>query len=427
MLSRRQLMSLVPAGLVAPGLMLPRRLAALDGGTDRKFFFVFCSGGWDPLLTFAPKFDAQYIDMQEGSVAAEANGITFVDHEDRPHVKEFFENYGDRACLINGMEVRSVTHERCSRILFTGGGDSATDDWGVVAASNTLNYYVAPHLVFSGPAFSAKYAANVVRAGEAGQLTELINASAFDKATLPIVPSSEWGDAMEDSLLRERLRAYTARAGRGTPNNLGNFYTDAMTNLDKLVAAGSQVDLDPEQSGCRRDIAADAACAFNAFEIGLARCAITKDMGWCSMSWDTHASNNLLQGRSFDELFEYLSEMMVDLDGRTGASGNPLKDEVTIVVMSEMGRHPQVAGDGRGHWTFTSALLIGSGIKGGQVIGEYDDNYEGKGVDVQSGAVSDSGDKLVPSHLGATLLDLAGLDYTQYTSSGRPIKAAMDV
>ena len=115
------------------------------------------------------------------------------------------------------------------------------------------------------------------------------------------------------------------------------------------------------------------------------------------------------------------------LDGRTGASGNPLKDEVTIVVMSEMGRHPQIAGDGRGHWTFTSALLIGSGIKGGQVIGEYDDNYEGKGVDVQSGAVSDSGDKLVPSHLGATLLDLAGLDYTQYTSSGRPIKAAMDV
>ena len=426
MLSRRRLMSLVPAGLVAPGLMLPRRLAALDGGTDRKFFFIYAYGGWDPLMAFVPKFDAQYIDMEDGTELAEANGITFVDHEDRPSVKTFFENYGDRACLINGMEVRSITHERCQRILFTGGGDSTADDWGVVAASNTLNYYATPHLIFSGPAFTAKYAANVVRAGEAGQLTELINGSAFDKSTLPIIPPSDWGDAMEDMLVKDRVAAYSGKAGRGTPLNLGNYYRDALVNLDRLTAVGDQVNLDPDTSGCRRDIAADAACAFNAFEIGLARCAITKDMGWCSMSWDTHAGNNLYQGRSFDELFNYLNELMADLDTRTGASGNPLKDEVTIVVMSEMGRHPQITGDGRAHWTFTSAMLIGSGIKGGQVIGELNDNYEGEAVDLESGALDDNGDKIVPAHLGATLMELAGLDYTQYTSSGKPIKAALD-
>lgn len=426
MLSRRQLFSLVPAGLIAPGLLLPRRLAALDGGTDRKFLFIYAYGGWDPLLTFVPKLDAPFIDTQEGCEVAEANGITFVDHEERPSVRTFFENYGDRAALINGMEVRSVTHERCQRILFTGGGDSTADDWGVLAASNTLNYYATPHLIFSGPAFTAKYAANVVRAGEAGQLTELIDASALEKSTLPIIPPSDWGDAMEDALVRERARAFAAASGRGTPSNMGAYYTSAMENLASLQSAGDRVNLDPDQSGCRRDIAKDAACAFNAFEIGLARCAITKDMGWCSMSWDTHAGNNLYQTRSFEELFGYINELMEDLDGRTGASGNPLRDEVTIVVMSEMGRYPQMGGDGRAHWAFTSALVIGSGVKGGQVVGELDDNYEGQAVDVNSGATDDSGDKLVPGHLGATLLELAGLDYREYTTSGQPIKAILD-
>lgn len=426
MISRRRLLSLAPAGLIAPGLLLPRRLRALDGGTDRKFLFVYAYGGWDPLMAFVPKLDDPNIDMQEGCEIGEANGITFVDHEERPAVRSFFENYGDRTCLINGIEVRSITHERCQRILFTGGGDSTADDWGVVAASRAQNYYAVPHLVFSGPAFSAKYAANVVRAGEVGQLTELIGGEAVRRSELAVEPASLWADAVEDAYLRERVRVFAQGAPRGAKSALGSYYGDALDNLEVLAAVGDSVDLNPDQSGCRRDIAADASCAFNAFEIGLSRCAITRDMGWCSMSWDTHADNNLYQGRSFEELFGYLSLLMEDLDGRTGLSGNPLRDEVTIVVFSEMGRHPQLTGNGRAHWTFTSAMLIGSGIKGGQVIGELNDNYEGKAVDVESGAVDENGDGLLPGHLGATILELAGLDYTEYVTQGRPIKAAMD-
>ena len=40
----------------------------------------------------------------------------------------FFEQYGDRTAVVNGMEVRSVTHERCRELVFTGYGDGATDD-----------------------------------------------------------------------------------------------------------------------------------------------------------------------------------------------------------------------------------------------------------------------------------------------------------
>lgn len=427
MLTRRKLLSLAPLGLAIPGgLMLPRRLRALDSGVDRKFLFIYAYGGWDPLQVFVPKFDASNIDMQDGAALAEANGISYVDHEDRPSVKTFFETYGDRACVINGIEVRSITHERCQRLMFTGNGDSSADDWGVVLASNTLGYYAVPHLVFSGPAFSAQYAANVVRAGEVGQLTELISGEALGKSTRDVVEASAWGDTYEDAYLMERIRAFSGKAPRGAAANLGAYYEAAMENLAELASVGDQVDLDPDQSGCRRDIARDAACAFNAFEIGLSRCAITKDSGWCSMSWDTHSENNLYQSRSFEELFGYLNTLMEDLDGRTGLSGSPLRDEVTIVVFSEMGRHPQVTGGGRAHWTFTSAMLIGSGVKGGQVIGELNDNYEGEPVDVESGAVKETGDNLLPGHVGATLYELAGLDYAELTNQGRPIKAALD-
>lgn len=427
MLTRRHLLSLLPAGLVAPsGLVLPRPLARLDGATDRKFLFIYCYGGWDPLMVFAPKFDTPNIDMQEGCVAAEANGIAFADHEDRPSVRQFFEDYGDRACVINGMEVRSITHERCQRMLFTGGGDAVADDWAVISASNTRNTYPTPHLVFSGPAFAAEYAANVVRAGEVGQLTELIGADALSRSTLPVSAPSASAEALEDAFVQERLAAFSGSAPRGSPRTFGARYTAAVDNLASLRAVGDAVDLDPAASGCRRDIAKDGACMLNAFEVGLARTAITRDSGWCSVSWDTHSDNDTIQGRSFEELFGYLNEIMVDLDGRVGQSGNPLRDEVTIVVFSEMGRHPQLTGGGRAHWTFTSAMLIGSGIRGGQVIGRINDNYEGEAVDVATGQVSESGEGLLPGHIGATLLELAGVDYTKYVTQGQPITAAMD-
>jgi uncharacterized protein (DUF1501 family) len=137
---------------------------------------------------------------------------------------------------------------------------------------------------------------------------------------------------------------------------------------------------------------------------------MVQDLGWCGGGWDNHA-NLMHQDWSFDELFGYLSEIMSDLEGRTSLSGAPLKDEVTIVVLSEMGRHPQInSAGGRDHWTYTSAMLLGSGIVGGQAVGELDADFIGRKIDLLSGETTDSGTGLLPSHLGGTLLALAGQD-----------------
>ena len=57
-----------------------------------------------------------------------------------------------------------------------------------------------------------------------------------------------------------------------------------------------------------------------------------------------------------------------------------------------MGRHPQInASQGRDHWTYTSALLIGSGIHGGLVIGAMDENFLGLPVDLSTGELTEPG------------------------------------
>ncbi|MDB5385464.1 MAG: hypothetical protein JWM11_1110 [Planctomycetaceae bacterium] len=85
-------------------------------------------------------------------------------------------------------------------------------------------------------------------------------------------------------------------------------------------------------------------------------------------SWDTHADNfGWLRG-ALPTLDLTYSALIEDLQ----ESG--LLDETLVVVMSDMGRTPQVnASAGRDHWTYCySVLFAGAGIRGGTVHGASD-------------------------------------------------------
>jgi hypothetical protein len=80
---------------------------------------------------------------------------------------------------------------------------------------------------------------------------------------------------------------------------------------------------------------------------------------------------------------------------------------------------------GKDHWTYTSAMLIGSGVAGGQAIGDYDEYLLGEAVDLRDGGVSDSGVDLLPGHIGATLLALGDVDPGEYIEGAEVIEAAL--
>lgn len=359
-------------------------------------------------------------DVEPDAEVAEANGIRFVDHEERPSVRAFFERWGGATAVLNGLEVRSVAHDRCRRLVLT--GTAGDDDWPTLLASRALGAPALPHLVLAGPVFASRYASQVVRAGSAGQLDVLLSGEALTRLDAPVEPPSAEASAAVDRFLRAQI-ADKARAATGGRSALLAGYAEALDQVQRLGDFRDSLNLVPDSLGCERDVASDAASVFDAFQVGLSRCAMLRHAGWCDESWDTHTAI-ARQSLDYEMLFDFLNQILADLDGRTGLSGAPLSEEVTIVVFSEMGRSPRLnSSGGKDHWTFTSTMLIGAGVRGGQGVGSLDEAALGAGVDLKTGEPGDVA--LVPDHLGATLLALGDVDPGEFLEDPAPILAVM--
>ncbi|MFZ5479123.1 MAG: DUF1501 domain-containing protein [Myxococcota bacterium] len=414
MLTRRQL-----GVLAAGGLLLPRRARAAPA--ERRFLFLHNSGGWDTTRVFTPMgADTIATQLEPEATVAEVGGLRFVDHPDRPHVRAFFEAWADRCVLVNGIEVPSVTHERCRQLVMTGRSDAESDDWPTLLAAHGVTDRVLGHLVLAGPAYASRFPSRITRVGDEGQLSALLSGDALLSAG--VAPPAERVAALTDAFVGARVREEVARAGRGAPAELAAAYAAARDKAAALAAYGDTLSLTTTDLGCERDVAADCALAFDAFSLDAARCAMLRYNGWCDTSWDTHNETEP-QSLNFDELFRYLGLAMEDLATRLSPSGAPLLDELVLVVFSEMGRAPVVnAYGGKDHWTYTSALLVGGGLAGGRVIGGLDASGHGMAVDLASGELDEGGTLLTAKELGATLLALGDVDPGEWTD-GEPIGA----
>lgn len=429
MFSRRQLLGSSALAAAAAALARPRRALAASSDTERKFLFFLAPGGWDPTYVFAPMFDNPNVDTESDATTAEVNGIRFVDHADRPNVRTFFEDWGDRACVLNGFEVQSITHDRCMRLLLTGEGGTGVDDWGALLASHSVEERLLPYLVLGGRSFTAEHVSQVVRAGRTGQLPDLLETDGVlrqSDATVPL-PGAE-SEAHVRAYLRDRAERLLAASTPGRAERYARLYARTLEQTDQLAALGDTL-------GLRADTGSDpdapeawssVSSAIAALQLGLSRCAMVAYDGLWSMSWDSHSGIGF-QSDHFEGLFRHLVPLMEALATTTGVSGAPLIDEVTVVVLSEMGRGPQLnTWGGKDHFTFTSAMLVGSGVRGGRVIGGGDEFGLGRPVDLASGDVTDGGTPLLAAHLGATLLALGDVDPAQEIDGADPITAMLE-
>ncbi len=410
-LSRRRIFE-----LGAAGLLLPRRLMAAPAAGDRKLLIVFVHGGWDPTWGIAPMYDSASVDSNPSGEPAESGGIPYVASGDTPSLTTFFETYADRCCLVHGFEVRSVTHERCRRLLMTGKSTSEADDWPSQVAGHSSGYLL-PHVVVSGPSYSSTYTSSVIRLGETGQLSGLLDGSALDHAEPPIPKLRDASAEVVQRYLASRAETYAAAAGAGRQQRIA---ADLLQSSEQLALIR---ELDLDLSVELEDITPVPTLlgpALDCLELGYSRAAIVSHRGQYNVGWDSHSGIDQ-QLYNYEVLFDDLITILEDLDSRTGSSGGRLSDEVTVVVVSEMGRSPQLnALDGKDHWTFTSALFIGAGVAGGRVVGGYDDELVGQAVDFTSGEVSEAGELMGSEHIGATILALMDVEPEE-----EPIAAVM--
>ncbi len=410
--SRRQLMLLAAAGVAVP---MPLLAAEEEG---RNFLFVFCPGGWDQAQVFAPVFNDQ-VDRSIPAEAAEAGGIPFADASSRPAVRAFFETWGSQTCLVNGMSVPSIAHEICRRIVMTGRSQAGRDDWCSLVAGHAGPGFPMPNVHLSGPLFPVQFPSATVRVGAQGQLVGLLDGSALAKdADVPGSLPSLGVEALEDAYLAARTAEAPLVGGR-----VGRLYEAQGVSLERL---GMLDALSGELSlSDAHDLPSRGAAILDCFEQGLSRCGMVECLGKDDGGWDTHASN-IFQDASFSVLFEGLQAILDDLATRPGRSSTTLLEETTVVVLSEMGRMPQLnTAQGKEHWTWTSAMLIGSGVRGGQAVGAWTDSLRGEPIDLASGEASASGVTLTTAHLGAAILRLADLDPGDWLDSDETLEAAL--
>lgn len=405
--SRRALLGASAAS--AAGLMLPGR-AAPAPVDERRFLFVFAEGGWDQACVFAPLFDNPLCDMESHAVPAQVKDIPFVDSAMRPSVRKFFERYASKTAVINGMESRSVAHDVCLRLMTTGTSLPAADDWPSLLAAYSVADPVMPLLSLSGPSYTHLHGGVVARAGKAGQLADLVSGDALAQRDAPLSPPSAAVEALEDNLVAHLTGTNAALLERGRVGALASGRLNAERRAQRAEEVVSALSID----SAGLTLSDDIAMLVEALAIGACRCAAIGHKGFQGLSWDTHGVN-ANQSNNFEELFAGLLLVAEALAERPGLTHTTLMEEVTVVVLSEMGRYPQLnSRGGKEHWTFTSCMMFGAGVRGGRTIGGYDDRVAGERVDLVSGDSTESGEALVPSHLGATLMALADIDPAEH-------------
>lgn len=128
--------------------------------------------------------------------------------------------------------------------------------------------------------------------------------------------------------------------------------------------------------------------------------------------WDTHNSNwERLKDRQLPPLDQALSALLVGLEERG------LLESTAVIVTGEFGRTPKIndrpPSAGRDHYPRCMFMVMaGGGIKGGQVVGESDEN-----------AMGPKNEAITPDDAAASLYHAFGIDHTKeyHTPSGRPI------
>jgi hypothetical protein len=367
---------------------------------ERKFLFFFASGGWDVAAALDPHFDAAGVDMDPDTTLGSAGNLLWTSGPDRPNIGRFFRRWGRRAAIVNGINAHSVGHDSATQFVMTGTSASSYADWPTTLAANARGEYPLPHVVFSGPSFPGTYGATVVRAG-GGTLLDLLDGSILGDADEPAPVLASPADSIIDAFVHTRTAAFAQeRTGLG-----GSRAEALLSNLERsMELEGRRFEAGLSDLGS--ELLDQALKAGELFRLGLSRTAMIAIPG----GWDSHGDNTV-QGPQFDDFFSALDGLMDYLTTTPGLTTPWLSDEVTIVALSDFGRTPLFndAG-GKDHWPYGSALVLGSGVRGNQRIGQTDDELIAQDIDFSTGQASGSGDALGCENLGVTLLELGGLD-----------------
>ena len=402
-INRRQFLAGSIATMAASGLPWARTFAQAQAGQpERNLVVVFVSGGWDVTASIDPKPGLTTVDAPPGQVGLFKN-IPVLTGDDRPLVADFFTRWADVTAVINGIEVRSIAHEECTKRILTGTNDASRPDIGAIAASTLGANLPVPYMVLGDNAFTGPYGGLTGRAGTSGQFITLLHPDAAYSRQFggpsPFAPESSEA-ALIKSYVTERALEHKASVGAGSGGEGARLddFLRSLSNRDKIKPLLSSVDGFSSQL----EFLPQIDLAVKVLKEGLSRATLIQHPG----SWDTHADNDARQITLIQDLYGGLNTLLQRLEEEG------LFESTVVVVTSEMSRTPKLNDAlGKDHWPITSALVIGADVQGGQVFGGTDDDQNALPTSLQTGKPGEGAEqKISSSNFAAGVLDLVGVD-----------------
>jgi hypothetical protein len=344
------------------------------------------------------------------SQIATAGGITYISNPTtRPAVDAYFATWGAGTCVVNGINTRSTSHDQSRQLVLTGFLDPTRPDFAVMSAEVNGPDMPLPHLLLSGQAFAGPFAGLSGRLGD-----QMGSALAYNSLSDggPLAVSALGEAYVEQALERERLLGQGG-AGDFVTGKLG-AYADASGRADKLVHLATSLDLNDN------DGAQLATSLGNAFRAGLTTSVTVNPFG----GFDTH-SDNTQQNGSWQDVFTYLGDLLTGLQAQPGLLAPSLLAETTVVVCSEFGRTPELNGaEGKDHHPWTSMILAGKGVRGGETVGMTDGTQYGVKTNFSTGQPDAvTGLVIDVTNMVAGLVTLMGGNASQLVPTVKPFTA----
>lgn len=385
-------------------LGLSPALRAQPANGKRRLLVIFNRGGWDPSYVFDPHFESAFVDSPSDSTLEEMSGIPFADSHLRPSVRLFFENYAASSCVVNGIAVGSISHPKCEQLFMTGSRDLDAPDFPAMVSFKRGEQNPLPYLVMSGPRMPGRY----------GSLMAPVDAL-FGSILQGDLPEQASGLNLREDLIAEYLQSVSD----GRSGQLAEDYRSSLQRRSGLDAYSHLFDV-PSSPTFQESV----ALATDALANDIAVSAMVQGPLPDLVRWDSHSDNTNNQNKAFERLFDELMTVMNVLNSQSDSDGVPLIETTTLAVVSEMGRTPVMNGaGGKDHWPYTSALFVGAGVRGGQLVGGTDDSMLGTAVDFTSGAVHASGQTLTVPNLLSGLLQSFDIDGQEFFPNDAPFTA----
>jgi hypothetical protein len=391
--------------------MLGGREAVAEPGAKKNLIVLFASGGWDTTYAIDPKPGLATIDAPAGDVE-ELAGIPILTAPTRPAVTDFFTDFGDITAVVNGIQTQSISHTSGALRVMTGSSKLGNPDIGTILAVEHGFDLAAPYLVLGTISYSGPYASTVTRTGTVNQLGTLLEPlSGFPiddtVVTQRYLPSKNEADLIRAHVLAEAERTIAARGAIGRNARRMNDYVAGVDRSELLRKIGGLEGFNGTQ-----DIAVQVDLAVDALDNGMSQAVQIEMTGF-----DTHVAN-AQQDYLWQGLFTQLHRLVTQLDNRG------LLEDTVVVVMSEMGRTPKLNAEaGKDHWPVTSALLIGTEVDGGRVIGGTTDEFHGRNVDFDTGDPDPDGAPIRHGTFAAGVLEMVGVDPEPYLPGVTPLAA----